>query len=526
MLNRLVDLGNTVVVIEHNLDVIKTADWIIDLGPEAGEAGGYVVAAGTPEDVVAEKVASGEGRGERGEGREKSGEWRVESGEWRVESGEGRMESGEGSGKRAKRKKDAKLKTPAPVASPHSSLATGHWPLATSCQPPPPVPRSYTAEALAPVLAAGPFVERKPFDFAAEAAQREQDHDITDLGGEVQMPWQTDGRRWHTVDRVGRTGNPCRWDGRILADVVDRIEEHADLFADTDWSDRAVVEIRAAKKSDGWFFHAITGEEWLLKLKFRTTRNTFQRDELVETLHLPPLNDMPELPLYGTEPRVKCKNLRGPWQEIDLRVHGYDEINRKEFWDFVDAAVAGFRKFTEKVRASADILQPWKQLGRTWHMAHRGFPIGKKIRWDADLLEELFRLLSEIAPQGEFIWSNKQVVPIHLPGLHDPWAAVQTKKLDAVYLYLMGPKGRFTLGQITELGRDPEFDGSRPKHDVIRLMFRAGRSCPRQFAGVFEGASGGGALLAFDVNGIVQMIRDWVDFRRRVRHTSPTRKRG
>ena len=53
VLNRLVDLGNTVVVIEHNLDVIKTADWVIDLGPEAGDEGGFVVAAGTPEQIVA-----------------------------------------------------------------------------------------------------------------------------------------------------------------------------------------------------------------------------------------------------------------------------------------------------------------------------------------------------------------------------------------------------------------------------------------------------------------------------------------
>jgi len=52
VLNRLVDQGNTVVIIEHNLDVIKTADWIVDLGPEGGEEGGRVVAAGTPEAIA------------------------------------------------------------------------------------------------------------------------------------------------------------------------------------------------------------------------------------------------------------------------------------------------------------------------------------------------------------------------------------------------------------------------------------------------------------------------------------------
>jgi excinuclease ABC subunit A len=53
VLQRLVDQGNTVLVIEHNLDVIKTADWIVDLGPEGGDQGGRVVVAGTPEDVAA-----------------------------------------------------------------------------------------------------------------------------------------------------------------------------------------------------------------------------------------------------------------------------------------------------------------------------------------------------------------------------------------------------------------------------------------------------------------------------------------
>jgi len=53
VLNRLADVGNTVVIIEHNLDVIKCADWLIDLGPEGGQAGGQIVAEGTPETVAA-----------------------------------------------------------------------------------------------------------------------------------------------------------------------------------------------------------------------------------------------------------------------------------------------------------------------------------------------------------------------------------------------------------------------------------------------------------------------------------------
>ena len=56
-LNRLVDAGHSVVVIEHNLDVIRTADYVIDLGPEGGHRGGELVAFGTPEEVAASKAS-------------------------------------------------------------------------------------------------------------------------------------------------------------------------------------------------------------------------------------------------------------------------------------------------------------------------------------------------------------------------------------------------------------------------------------------------------------------------------------
>ncbi|PJA80134.1 MAG: ABC-ATPase UvrA, partial [Nitrospirae bacterium CG_4_9_14_3_um_filter_51_5] len=57
VLDRLVETGNTVLVIEHNVDVIRNADWIIDLGPEGGDQGGFVVAEGTPQSVMQVKAS-------------------------------------------------------------------------------------------------------------------------------------------------------------------------------------------------------------------------------------------------------------------------------------------------------------------------------------------------------------------------------------------------------------------------------------------------------------------------------------
>ena len=317
VLNRLVELGNTVVVIEHNLDVVKTADWVIDMGPEAGEGGGYVVACGTPEDIAAHAALAGEPQSN-------------------------------GARKRSRPSK------PDP-ASEHR--------------------RSYTGEVLAEALAASPREKRALYDFAAAEDKRRGDVDIAEVGKESQMPWEADGRRWHTVDRVGRKGTPCRWDGRILEKVVDRIAA-SDKFGETNWNARTIVEIAPPHKSEGWFLHAITGEEWLLKLKFRVAKNTFSRETLVGQLGLKPLNDLPDLPVYGHEPRVKCKNLRGPFQEVQLQVHSLEEIDKPAFWKFVDAAIAGFGKFAERVRQKPEDIMPWKVLGQKWHFA-QGFSAGQ-----------------------------------------------------------------------------------------------------------------------------------------------------
>ncbi len=427
VLHRLVDLGNSIVVIEHNLDVIKTADWLIDMGPEAGDGGGYVVAAGTPEQIVAHAAAY-------------------------------QAQATKPAGRERKRPESAKL--PSPLA--------GEGP---GVRGPQELLRSYTGEMLEPILAAGPYAERKPFDPTAAEKPREDDVDLDAVGEEAQMPWEVDGRRWHTVDRVARNGKPCRWEGRILAAVVDKIQEFGE-FAPTNFNSRTIVEITGEKKSDGWFFHASTGEEWLLKLKFRTAKSTFKREEIVERLNLKPLNEMPDLPVYGTEPRVKCKNLRGPWQEVQLQVHAWDEINTPAFWKFVEESVRGFQKFADKAAINPENIMPWKVLGQKWHFARKGFPPGKKVAWDSEVLEELCELLSDTA-EGQFLWNNQQLIHYCLKGRSEPWATVLTKKPHAVELHLNGPKNKFALGRVASFGLTPSMDKDRADRDVVRLQFDA-----------------------------------------------------
>src|SRR5262249_36108224 len=125
-------------------------------------------------------------------------------------------------------------------------------------------PLSHTAEALAPVLAAGPRQERVVYDPLAAAAPKEGDIALEAVGKDHDMPWQTDGRRWHTRDRLTTEGKPCRWEGEILTWIDDRVHEAGD-FGDTVWNQRSVVEIPAQKSSLGWFLHAMTSMEWLLR---------------------------------------------------------------------------------------------------------------------------------------------------------------------------------------------------------------------------------------------------------------------
>jgi excinuclease ABC subunit A len=387
VLNRLVDLGNTVIVIEHNVDVIKTADWVIDLGPEAGDAGGQVVVAGTPEEVV------------------------------------------------------AKART-----------------------------ISHTAGILAEVLEAGPRAERPRFDPQAAAAEKLGDLDLAQVGADAQMPWEVDGRRWHTVDRVDRKGKPCRWEGAALEWIVDQVHELGE-FGETNWNNRTLVEVAAPTKSQGWFLHCSTGEEWLLWLTFRVGRNTFKQPELREKLGLKPLDEMSGLEAYGNFPRVRVKAQRGPWQSVEIAVHWQRELETPAFKDFLKKAAAAFRLNIQRMQTKPEDLMPWKINGEKWHLSDKGFPPGKAIKWDRTLLPKLLAIAKELAPEMEINWNTRDAISLRLPDGGPFWSRWRTKWPHGLDCDFVGKKGHLNLARLEGLAAEHEIDTSRKEFDRMRIVF-------------------------------------------------------
>jgi excinuclease ABC subunit A len=206
-------------------------------------------------------------------------------------------------------------------------------------------------------------------------------------------------------------------------------------------------------------------------MKFRTAKGTFRREKLLEKINLNTPNQMEDLPIYGNEPRVKCKSIRGPFQEIEIRAYTLEEIDTPEFWDFLETAVTGFDRFTERASLNPDDIMPWKKLGQKWHFSQKGFPLGKRVKWEHKILEELFEVLQDTAPDGQFLWNNQQLVHLYAKGQKQPWATVMTKRADHLELVVTGPSGQFGLGRIADLGCDREHDGTNENSDQFKIRF-------------------------------------------------------
>jgi excinuclease ABC subunit A len=231
------------------------------------------------------------------------------------------------------------------------------------------------------------------------------------------------------------------------------------------------VEVTAARKSDGWFLHAMTGEEWLLRLKFRPGRGAFKQEMLSGQLGLGSMDDLKEVPLYGRQSRVRVRKLRSLFQQVDISVYKRSEIDTDPFRAFLDKAIASFTKAIDRRQEEPSLFEPWTIDGEAWHRAKQGFKPGRSRRWPAELLDRTLNALAEASPGAIFDWNSRDSVKRRLPGVGLAWARLMTKEHPALRLVLVGPKGAFNLAAIDHLGSSQKLRTSNMRFDVVELVF-------------------------------------------------------
>ncbi len=392
VLHRFADLGNTVICVEHNLDVIKTADWVIDLGPEAGDEGGRIVAEGTPEDVA--RVAG-----------------------------------------------------------------------------------SHTGRLLGKVLAAGPRAAREIFDpkKAAAAAMAAEKIEVTELRGPAKMPWQRDGEKWHTQERLSRDGKPVEWEGRALQFIIREIERLGKgRLRPTDWNDRARVEVTAdapaglAQSAVPWFCHALTGGRWLLDLLFRVPDGTFTGRTLGAKLALKTLDDREDIKAYGSTARVQIRPAGAGMDQVRVLVHDRKEIDTPAFREFLKTALTAYLKHIASMAKDESKAAPWKADGKSWHLSQKSIPLSQDKKWKPmDLLAFIGRA-SKAVPRMKLDWTGKVFVELLTEGGRRIGKIV-THQGGAIRVDVHVPRGRFTPTQVEHLGIEQQF--ARPGSSGTELSF-------------------------------------------------------
>ncbi|MCG3137064.1 MAG: UvrABC system protein A [Phycisphaerae bacterium] len=391
VLHRLVDLGNTVICIEHNLELIKTADWIIDLGPEAGASGGEVVVAGPPEAVAVTK-SSYTGKALQavlaaGPVAERAVFTREESARRQAEM-DARLEV---------RGEDAHVKMP--------------W----------------------------------------EANGRRW-HLEQCLAMDGQRPrWEPAALEWIVEQIEAQGGSSVRESARTEA----RGSEGERPALLVDWGQRSVIEIRVTGSGPtAWFAHILTRGNWLLECTFRVGKRKFDDKKLNAALGLKTLDERTELPVYGQWRRVK-RRVGREFDDIRIWIHDLAEIQTPAFEQFLNDALASHRATLAGEKKPSEKKLDWRNDGRSWHLAQQAITKRRKIEWPAALLAELVGKLSKLEPKLVFDWNNKMAVMIRHPQVQTRWGRIVTSEPQALRVELYTEPGEITPLMFNRLGMEP-----------------------------------------------------------------------
>jgi excinuclease ABC subunit A len=157
---------------------------------------------------------------------------------------------------------------------------------------------------------------------------------------------------------------------------------------------------------------------------------------------------------------------------VTVLVHRLSEIDTPAFRTFLEEAVAAFNKNLARMRTKPEDLMPWKLNGERWHLGDKGFPPGRKVRWERPLLARLLDLVRAVEPQLEVRWDARDAITLKVPGVSRGWAQWRTKDSEGLDCRFLGKKGQFNLSQLEGLGVSPEITHHRGDGDMVHLLFQ------------------------------------------------------
>lgn len=442
VLNSLVQQGNTVVVIEHNLDVIKTADWIIDLGPEAGVGGGQIVAQGTPEDVVryAAQATSASASISTSKSKAAAAQMVRESSPYSV-----------------------------------SPLQTGNGVLS----------RSWTGELLGPVLQQSEVASIQAFDVKEVARKQKGDVSVSQLGQSAAVPWEINGQRWHTQERLSHDGQQCHWDGAALQFVIDQLAADSRL-APVNWNHRSIVEVKA-NSGLGWLLHAATGHSWILKLTFRVPKATFQAGSLDNALQLTPIDEVRDMQYYSRADRVVVRNLKSAWQEVIIKIWNLAEVQTPAFRDFLKQAVEAHLTLAKPEPPDLAKMTPWSQLREKWYDKESSRPADAK--WELKLIQTLLPTLQKALTGFESNFDSRLKVDWH-DSKGNLVAELYTALKAGVDLLIYVPTSSVTADSIAGMGSKRSIKNISDTQDLIDIRFVKADQVTQKFAAWLQATCG------------------------------------
>ncbi|HOW17661.1 MAG TPA: hypothetical protein PLC79_01390, partial [Phycisphaerae bacterium] len=235
-------------------------------------------------------------------------------------------------------------------------------------------------------------------------------------------------------------------------------------------------------QSAPWFFHALTGGEWLLDVTLRVPANTFTSSELVRLIGLRKLDDRPDLPIYGQWQRVRIHRPNRQWDCIRIQIHDRKEIDTPGMRKVIRTCVRAYLKAVRRLQYPAGALQMREKDRRVWHLSQSSISPDHVKEWQPPTLVELLGRIGRLVPGVQVDWSNRVSLRLKIPDRRLLPIRIGTSHAHGLRVGVPCPAGTVTPVCVDRLGLSPEIVRRHRAFDVVSFWVqRMDQVDPQQF---------------------------------------------